>query len=52
VKTYFMNDPQFKEFFDDEFANEQLQTAWYTLMIYRTVEPQATRPHRNISELL
>lgn len=27
VKTYFMNDQQFKEFFDDEIANEQLQTA-------------------------
>jgi len=24
VKTYFMNDPQFKEFYDDEQANEQL----------------------------
>lgn len=26
VKAFFMNDPQFKEFWDDEIANEQLQT--------------------------
>ena len=27
VKTFFMNDPQFKEFWDDESANDQLPTA-------------------------